>query len=97
MQGTIRARAKTLYLEDDSGAYSLGPLTPGVAGTFSNSQCTLNAGASSVSGSGNNLTVNVALSFQTSFAGVQQAYMYAIDLLGLQTAAWQDRGTWIVP
>ncbi len=90
-------RAKTLYLEDDSGAYSLGPLTPGVAGTVSNSQCTLNAGASSVSGSGNNLTVNVALSFQTSFAGVQQAYMYAIDLLGLQTAAWQDRGTWIVP
>jgi hypothetical protein len=90
-------RTKTLYLEDDTGATLLGPLTPGVAGTVSNSQCTLNSGASSVSGSGNNLTVNVALTFQSKFAGLQQAYMYAIDFLGQQTAGWQDRGTWIVP
>jgi hypothetical protein len=90
-------RTKTLYLEDDTGATLLGPLTPGVAGTVSNSQCTLNSGASSVSGSGNNLTVNVALTFQSKFAGLQQAYMYAIDFLGQHTAGWQDRGTWIVP
>jgi hypothetical protein len=39
----------------------------------------------------------VALTFQSKFAGLQQAYMYAIDFLGQQTAGWQDRGTWIVP
>jgi hypothetical protein len=75
----------------------LGPLTPGVAGTVSNSQCTLNAATSSVSGSGNVLTLKVGLTFATAFAGVQQAYMYAIDLSGLETAGWQDRGTWTVP
>ena len=90
-------RAKTLYLEDDTGTTLLGPLTPGVAGTVSNSQCTLNAGTSSATGSGNTLTVNLALAFKSAFAGVQTAYMYAVDLSGAQTAGWQNRGTWIVP
>jgi hypothetical protein len=89
-------RAKALYLESNSGAL-LGPLTPGVAGTVSNSQCTLNGATSSVSGSGDILTVKVGLTFATAFAGVQQAYMYAIDLSGSETAGWQDRGTWTVP
>jgi hypothetical protein len=90
-------RAKALYLENDAGAAVLGPVTPGVAGTLSNSQCTLNAGASSVSGSGNTLTVKLALTFKSAFAGLQNAYMYAIDLSGSTTPGWQDKGTWIVP
>jgi hypothetical protein len=89
--------ANTVYLETDNGATLLGPVTPGVAGTVSNSQCTLDAGASSVSGLGNTITVNLALSFKPGFAGVQNAYMYAIDFSGLKTQGWQERGTWIVP
>ena len=90
-------RAKTLYLEDDTGTALLGPLTPGVSGTVSNSQCTLNAGTSSSSGSGDALTVKLALTFKSAFAGVQTAYMYAIDLSGSTTPGWQNRGTWTVP
>ena len=86
---------KALYLEDDTGTVLLGPSTPGVSGTVSNSQCTLNAGTSSVSGSGNTLIVKVALSFKPAFAGLQNAYMYAVDASGLKTPAWQNRGTWL--
>jgi hypothetical protein len=89
--------AKTLYLQDDTGTSLLGPVTPGVAGTVSNSQCTVNAGTSSVSASGNTLTVKLAITFKSAFAGLQTAYMYAIDLSGLQTSGWQSRGGWTVP
>ena len=53
-----------LYLVNDAGNGWQGPLTPGVAGTLQNKQCTLDAGASSVTAAGTDLTVNGALSFK---------------------------------
>ncbi len=64
-------------------------------GVLQNSQCALNAAASSASVSGTALTLNLALSFQHSFAGAKQIYLDAID--GSKTAPYQSRGTWIVP
>jgi hypothetical protein len=90
-------RANALYLNNESGTVVLGPVTPGIAGTVSNSQCTLNAGTSSVSASGDTLTVKVGLTFEPAFAGLQNVYLYALDLAGLSTPGWQDRGTWTVP
>src|SRR5947209_2721840 len=75
------------------GTCWLGPLTPGVGGTQSNTQCTLNAGASSVSGSGNALTVKVALSFTAAFAGLKNVYGYAVDN-GNLNSGWKVLGTW---
>jgi hypothetical protein len=89
--------ANKLYLKNDDGSAFLGPVTPGVAGTLSNSQCTLNAGSSSVSGSGNTLTLNLDFSFQPAFAGTQGIYMYAIDQSGLTSPGRQSVGTWVVP
>jgi 6-phosphogluconolactonase len=89
--------ANKLYLKNDDGRAFLGPVTPGVAGTLSNSQCTLNAGSSSVSGSGNTLTLNLDFSFQPAFAGTQGIYMYAIDQSGLTSPGRQSVGTWVVP
>ena len=68
-------------------------LTPGVAGTASNSQCTLNAGSSSVTTAGNDLTLNVALSFSNTFVGSRNVYLYAAGLSG-QNSGWVKAGTW---
>jgi hypothetical protein len=90
-------RANNLYLENGPGVPLVGPVTLGISGTISTSQCTLDAGASSTSGSGNILTLNLAFTFTAALTGVQNIYMYAIDLSGLNTAGWQNLGTWIVP
>ncbi|MGA7412746.1 MAG: hypothetical protein WBW33_19870, partial [Bryobacteraceae bacterium] len=85
--------SKQMYLYTDAGNALLGPVTPGVAGTLSNSQCTINAAASSVSGSLNTLTVNAALSFAPAFIGSQTAYGYATDK-GNLSSGWKTLGSW---
>jgi len=83
-----------LYLSSDAGPVR-GPITPGSAGSLQDSRCELNAAASSVAGSGNTLTLNLALAFRRSFAGQTAILMEASD--GMLTSGLQTRGTWIVP
>ncbi len=90
-----RLASNQMYLFNDAGSALLGPVTPGVAGTLSNSQCTLNAGTSSVSGSGNTLTVNAAVSFTAKFAGAKAVYGYALDKQNLNSG-WKTLGSWTV-
>jgi hypothetical protein len=56
----------------------------------------VNGVGSSVAGSGNNLTVNAALTFQSAFGGAKNVYLYAVDNAEL-SSNWQQRGTWMVP
>ena len=86
--------SNTLKLLTDSGGQPSGSLTPG-SGSQQNSQCILNGAASSVSTSGNTLTLNLALTFQAAFAGVKNVYMEALSPSG--TAPWQQKGTWTAP
>jgi hypothetical protein len=83
-----------LYLGSDAGPVR-GPITPGSAGNLQNSRCELNAVGSSVAGSGNTLTLNLALTFRPSFAGQTTIQMEASD--SALTSGLQTRGTWIVP
>jgi hypothetical protein len=85
-----------LFLVNDSGVGSTGPVTLGVVGTLQNSQCIVNAGASSVTPSGNNLTVNVALTFKPAFSGVKTNFMTVSDTLN-QTPGWLAKGIWTAP
>jgi hypothetical protein len=62
-------------------------------GTASNTQCTLDGAASSVTTSGNNLTLNAALAFSGTFVGLQNVYLYAAGLRG-QNSGWITEGTW---
>jgi trimeric autotransporter adhesin len=82
-----------LYVFDDSGTKLGTPLTPTVAGTVSNSQCTLNGTGSSFSSSGNVFTLNVAVSFKPAFTGLKNAFVYAAGNSGLNTG-WVPAGTW---
>jgi hypothetical protein len=85
--------ANGIYLATDAGAWQ-GPLTIGSAGTLENSQCSVNAGASSVSASGNTLTLNLAISFAAGFAGAKNLYMEVQN--ATQDSGWSAYGTWTV-
>ena len=84
----------TLALLTDSGAQPTATVTPG-SGSEQNSQCILNGGGSSVTLSGNILTLTLALTFQPAFTGAKNVYMQAANLS--LTTPWQTEGTWTVP
>jgi hypothetical protein len=86
----------TIVLINDAGAGTAGSTTLGASGNLENSQCILNAAASSASSSGNNLTVNLALTFTGSFAGAKNISMGAINNASV-FSGWQQMGTWTVP
>jgi hypothetical protein len=86
--------AKTLYLNNDAGTSWQGPISIGQSGTLSNSQCTVNAAGSSTSGSGNILTLNLALTFLASFAGAKGVYTDVYD--GTLDSGWVQLGTFTV-
>jgi hypothetical protein len=85
-----------LYLANDAATAWLGPLAPGSGSSISNSQCTLNPSASSVMTSGDNITINVALSFSASFAGPKTMWLTANEANGV-TSGFESLGTWTVP
>ena len=84
----------TIQLSNDAGSGWVGSATPTVAGILQNSQCMIDSGASSVSRAGNNLTLNLALTFKQAFAGSKNIYMQVQNVSSTLTP-WQARGTWI--
>ena len=82
-----------IFLVNDAGNAATGPLTPGSAAALSNSQCTISGTGSSATGTGNTLSLTLAISLKSSFAGVQKLYGYAADNGG-QVSGWQQLGTW---
>src|ERR1035438_7433705 len=86
---------KTLLLLNDAAVVWQGPITLPTSGTLANSQCTINGGSSSLALSGNNATVNLALSFSGSFGGAKNVYGYAQAAGGLNSG-WTALGNWTV-
>jgi hypothetical protein len=87
--------ANTLYLINDAVTGWI-TATPGVAGTLQNSQCAINAGNTTISLSGNNMTLNLPVTFSGTYSGIKTAYLWAGDAGGTN-AGWQSRGTWTIP
>jgi hypothetical protein len=69
--------ANLLYLYNDAGTGWLPAATLGAAGTLSNSSCSMNTAAATVTASGTNLTVNLPMAFTAAYAGAKSVYMYA--------------------
>ncbi len=86
------APANSFYLMNDAGTTWLGPITGGSSATLQNSQCTLSGATSSVSGSGNSLTVNFGITFLTAFDGLKNTYTLVYGSAG--NSGWQQTGTW---
>ncbi len=89
-------RANSIALYSDAGSSPLGQITPGSSATLENSQCTVRGSGSSVSGTGNTVTVRFDLIFKTAFAGTRQTYAQAQDRAGARLA-WTQVGSWTVP
>jgi hypothetical protein len=72
---------------------------PGALGTSStlrNEQCSIALASSSAVPNGNTLTLTLAMSFDASFAGSKNVFLYA-DSVGGTSSGWHDRGNWAVP
>ena len=88
----IASNQVTLLANDGGTALTA---TLGASTTLENSQCSLNVGSSSALPSGNTLTLDLAMTFQSAYAGVKNIYMYAADVSGANSG-WQQPGTWTV-
>ncbi|MEZ5355333.1 MAG: BACON domain-containing carbohydrate-binding protein [Bryobacteraceae bacterium] len=89
----------SLVLVDDAGRAGgpfAGTLTIPGAGTIGNRQCTVLGAGSSVVSTGNTLTLNLNLSFSTTFSGNKIIYVAARDA-GSHNSGWLPRGVWRVP
>ncbi|HKF46393.1 MAG TPA: hypothetical protein VKB38_03480 [Terracidiphilus sp.] len=87
-----------IYLGDDNNAHALErPGAVGLPGHLSNSQCTIDVGASSTSVAGNTLTLNLVVTFHVTgtFNGATSVYMYAQDKEN-NSSSFLKRGSWTV-
>jgi hypothetical protein len=71
--------AGRVQLSDDSGVNWQGPVTLGEPGALENSQCRVEAGPSSASGAGDELTLSVDLTFFGAFEGIHSVWAYTED------------------
>ena len=92
------AATGSLFLVDDAGdaggPYAGGMMLPGT-GTISNGQCSIAGTGSSVTASGGNLTLTLAVTFNHSFTGNQIFYLAARN--NTVNSGWQSAGAVAVP
>jgi hypothetical protein len=90
--------ANTLNLVNDAGTamVSATGITPGTAGTLSNSRCSIDTGGASSTISGDNMMVDLPLTFNSStFGGAKNVYINAFDNFGY-LSEWVTGGTFVV-
>jgi hypothetical protein len=87
------APSNGIFLVKDDASGWLGPIKLGSASTLQNSQCSISGSASSVTGLGNNLTLNVAYTFAPTYIGTKNIFARAINLVGIDSG-WILKGTW---
>jgi hypothetical protein len=86
--------SNSFYLANDTGTGWMPTSVPAESsGNVQNSQCTLNGTGSSVSGSGNRLSMTVSMTFLSGFTGAKTVYLYGLSAGG-QNSGWQSRGAW---
>jgi hypothetical protein len=85
---------QTLSLLNDAGTAWMSSTIPN-AGTLQNSSCTIQLPVTTVMGTGNTLTLNLAVTFSAAFSGTKNIYMYAAGSSGANSG-WQTRGAWTV-
>ena len=100
---TYIAQQQMLSLLNDAGTASAGSVAAGQATSVANSQCTLSGTGSSVTPSGNSLTMVASLQFNPAFASLgggatKNIYAKPVNLAGQGPAnGYVLAGTWIVP
>jgi len=93
--------SNSFSLANDNAAGYAGDVVPGSSTLVQNSQCILSGAGTSATGSGNILTLSLALSFKPAFAALgsgptKSIVVYAVDSAGFGSG-WAQLGTWTVP
>ncbi|MEK6714812.1 MAG: SpvB/TcaC N-terminal domain-containing protein [Candidatus Omnitrophota bacterium] len=83
-----------LYLRNTADTSWLGGYAPGSNNIIQNSYCTLNCSQTTVSGTGNTITVKWAVTFKSTFLGTKNIYLYVKDYAGAYQN-WAQKGTWV--
>jgi glucose/arabinose dehydrogenase len=81
-------------LNDAATQYAVG--MAGASSTISNSQCAIALGSTTAVTNGNSLTLNVPITFRSTFAGAKDVILYAANATGVNSG-WPIRGAWTVP
>ena len=84
-----------VLFSDVAGGTTQGPMRLGQTGALSNNECTVYSAGSSISGVGNQLTVTLKISFQSSWAGahsIKASLSSPVNVTG-----FIDAGVWTVP
>ncbi|GEM_PF-4311074 len=84
-----------IYLMNDAGTAWIGPYSPGSSNIMENSYVKIDCSKTTVSRSGNTLTINWSVVFKSSFAGLKNAYLYAQDN-DSASSGWSQKGTWTI-
>jgi hypothetical protein len=82
-----------LYLQNDAGTGFATSAKLGSSATLQNSQCAIDVANSTMSVSGNTMTLTLAVSGKAGFIGSQNVYGYAADMANLRSG-WVQMGTW---
>ncbi len=88
-----RARGTVSIFYDNFNGAS--PVVPGTGWNVGNSQCTLHAANTSVSIGATSIVLTVDLTFQASFTGLKNIYLYGAELTN--NSGWVNVGQWTVP
>ena len=92
------APGNTLYLYPDNGDGSAATnIVLAGTNTIQNSQCLISATGSSIVKSGNQLTLNLNITFKSGFSGPRGVWTAVQTLGGAQTSAWKGVGAWLAP
>jgi hypothetical protein len=93
--GYYNRSSNKLYLRNDNNTSWLGGYSPASSYTIENSYTKLHCAQTSISGSGNTLTVSWSITFKSTFLGVKNAYLYVKDNSGLYDG-FKQKGTWTI-
>ncbi len=92
------APGNTLYLYPDNGdGNAATKIVLTGTNTIQNSQCLISATGSSTVKNGNQLTLNLNVTFKSGFSGPRGIWTAVQTLGGAQTSAWKAVGAWLVP
>jgi hypothetical protein len=84
-----------LYVRNDANSAWKGGFAPGSNNTIDNGQGILNCAATTVTRSGNTVTVNWNVTPKTGFTGAKNIYLHATDQANA-SAVWKDLGDWTI-
>jgi len=94
--GYYNQNGNKLYLKNNNNTQWLGSFTPGVNQTIENDYAKLDCSKTTVTGSGDTITIKWAVTFKESFAGkTYNTYVFAKDDTNAKTK-WEQKGIWEV-